>query len=130
MTNEERAALAAGSPVGLIPPNSYELYGLAKVDRLTKTQIIIRLGTRHDGSPNELRFNRDSGYQIGSSSRWRSYSLCSIEHAERRNAEIKAERAHDALVSKVQELKWKFVRADVLEQVLALHAAATAKEVA
>ena len=130
MNNEQRAALKAGSPVGLIPPNSYELYGLHNVDRLTKTQIVVRIGTNHDGSPNELRFNRNSGYQIGSSSSWRSYSLCSIEHAEKRNAEIKAERARGALVGKVKALDWRFIKADVLEQVIALHAAATAKEVA
>jgi len=130
MNTEQLAALEAGSPIGVSPPNNYQAYGLHNVDRLTKTQIVIVIGTNHDGTPNELRFNRQTGYQVGGSTTWRRYGLVPIEKAREINAERAAERARDATLSKIKALDWRRASNEVLEQVLALHTAATAKELA
>lgn len=127
MTIQQLAALEAGSPVGVQPQSAGEPYGIHFVDRLTKTQIVIVVGTHLDGSKRELRFNRGTGHQVGAGP-WTFCSLVPVEEAVQLNVVINARQAHRKTVNEVKALDWRFVKIEVLQQVLALHAAASAKE--
>ena len=76
-----------------------------QVDRLTKTQIILKSG---------LRFRRDDGHQIGGST-WSTIYL--MEATEELLAKLRHDKEHRTLVHKLSNVKWHQMTLDELRNV-------------
>ena len=77
---------------------------IAKVDKVTKTQIIV----------NNARFKRDSGWQFGSN-RWNVRRIS--VHTEKEISDVKEENLRKILINTISSFDFKRLSTDELKQV-------------
>lgn len=98
---KELKDLVAGDDV-LVIGNYYRR--IAKVDKVTKTQIVV----------NNVRFRRDSGWQCGSD-RW-DKKIISVP-TEKEISDIKEENFRETLIYAISSFDFKRLSTDELKQV-------------
>lgn len=98
---KEPKDLVAGDDV-LVTGNYYRR--IAKVDKVTKTQIVV----------NNVRFRRDSGWQCGSD-RW-DKKIISVP-TEKEISDIKEENFRETLIYAISSFDFKRLSTDELKQV-------------
>ena len=102
--DEWRAALKAGDKVSIWDGWSHRL---TKVERCTTTRIIV----------DRMEFRKDNGRRYGGS-KWDRQHICPV------TPEILEQKRRDSALQKVENIAWRKLPTDTLENVLALIAGA------